>query len=163
MNDHGSSPAATHAPTEGIGVVGEVVTGEPFVITRQDREQFEIGTWLDRIYPEGEVPEYPETLVEGFQLLSLVDPVLQLALGDQRGLMWGLNYGLDKVRFVSQVHLGDRVVPRFETMAVEPKDGGFKVLRRCTFTVEGHDRPAMVADWWAYQLPRGALEKGRRE
>ncbi|MFF5085001.1 hypothetical protein ACFY36_48855 [Actinoplanes sp. NPDC000266] len=143
-------------------VVGEVIIGEAFVVSREDSDHFERGTWVDRAYPEGDVPEFPETLVEGFHLLALVDPVLQFALGDKAGEMWGLNYGLDSVRFVSQVHLGDRVVPRFETLEIRPKDGGFKVLRRCTFTVEGADRPAMVADWWAYQLPRGQLEKSRR-
>ncbi|MEW2574004.1 MaoC/PaaZ C-terminal domain-containing protein [Streptomyces sp. NPDC047070] len=150
----GTSPAPA--------VVGQVIIGEAFVVTREDVDRFESGTWVDRAYPEGDLPEFPETLVEGFHLLSLVDPVLQFALGDDRGAMWGLNYGLDKVRFVSPVHIGDRVVPTFETLAVEPKDGGFKVLRRCTFTVEGAERPAMVADWWGYQLPRGVVEKSRR-
>jgi hypothetical protein len=37
------------------------------------------------------------------------------------------------------------------------------VLRRCTFTVEGHDRPAMVADRWGFVLPNGTVEKGRRD
>jgi acyl dehydratase len=145
-----------------LATVGEIVTGEPFVVSRDDVTSFEKGTWLDRAYPEGEVPEFPETLVEGFHLLGLLDPALRFALGDRAQLMWGLNYGLDKVRFVSQVHIGDRVVPQFETIEVQPKDEGMKVLRRCTFTVEGASRPAVVADWWAYQLPRGQLEKTRR-
>jgi acyl dehydratase len=143
-------------------VIGQVITGEPFVVTREDVDQFESGTWVDRAYAEDDIPEFPEDLVEGFHLLSLLDPVLQFALRENRGEMWGLNYGLDKVRFVSQVHIGDRVLPTFETLAIEPKDEGFKVLRRCTFTVEGAERPAMVADWWGYQLPRGVVEKGRR-
>jgi hypothetical protein len=151
-SDSGTTPA----------VVGEVIIGEPFVVSREDVDHFERGTWLDRAYPPGAVPEFPETLVEGFHLLALVDPVLRFALGDRAGQMWGLNYGLDNVRFVSQVHLGDRVHSHFEILDVQPKDVGFKVLRRCTFTVEGADRPAMVADWWGYQLPRGQLEKSRR-
>jgi acyl dehydratase len=156
MNDASSHEAVTPAR------VGEVITGEPFIVSQVDVDRFESGTWVDRAYPGGAVPEFPESLVEGFHLLSLVDPVLQFALGDSRGQMWGLNYGLDNVRFVSQVHIGDRVLPRFETLEIQPKDGGFKVLRRCTFTVEGAERPAMVADWWAYQLPRGQVEKSRR-
>ncbi|MEU6459742.1 hypothetical protein [Streptomyces sp. NPDC047065] len=154
----------TDAPSsEGTpATVGQVITGEPFVVTLEDSDRFESSTWIDRAYPEGGIPEFPEDIVEGFHLLSLIDPVLQFALGKDRGSMWGLNYGLDKVRFISQVHHGDRVIPTFETLAVEPKDGGFKVLRRCTFTVEGAERPAMVADWWGYQLPRGVVEKSRR-
>jgi hypothetical protein len=141
--------------------VGRVVQGEPFTVTAQDTENFERGTWLDKAYPPGEIPEFPETLIEGFHLLSLLDALARMAVGKEASNMWGLNYGLDKVRFVSQVHRGDRVIPTFETLAVEPKDAGYKVLRRCTYTVEGQSRPAMVADWWSYALPRGEFVKGR--
>ena len=149
-------------PSAVPAVVGEVIIGEPFAVSRLDVDTFERGTWVDQAYPEGAIPEFPESLVEGFHLLALLDPILQFALSDKPREMWGLNYGLDSVRFISQVHIGDRLVPKFETLEVQPKDGGFKVLRRCTFTVEGRERPAMVADWWAYQLPRGVVEKSRR-
>jgi carnitine-CoA ligase len=162
MEERESTVVDAAGTTGAPAVVGEVIIGKSFVIGRRDVDQFESGTWVDRAYPEGDVPEFPDTLVEGFHLLALVDPVLQFALGDGPRPMWGLNYGLDKVRFVSQVHVGDVVAPRFETLEVQEKDGGFKVLRRCTFTVVGAERPAMVADWWAYQLPRGLVEKGRR-
>ncbi|MFT4081650.1 MAG: hypothetical protein QM638_03615 [Nocardioides sp.] len=141
--------------------VGQVVRGEPFTVSEEDSDHFERGTWLDRAYPEGDVPEFPDTLIEGFHLLSLLDAVARFAAGEAAHDMWGLNYGLDKVRWVSQIHRGDRIVPTFEVLDVQPKDGGFKVLRRCVYTVEGNQVPAMVADWWTYALPRGEFEKGR--
>ncbi|MET8989362.1 hypothetical protein ABZW49_28265 [Nonomuraea wenchangensis] len=49
--------------------------------------------------------------------------------------LWGLNYGLDRVRFVSPVHLGDLIVPTFEVLKAVRKDPGYKILRRCTFAV----------------------------
>jgi hypothetical protein len=49
-----------------------------------------------------------------------------------------------------------------ETLEV-PKDEGFKVLRHCIFRLEGSPIPAMVADWRGYALPRGTVEKARRE
>jgi acyl dehydratase len=151
--------------------VGEVLVGEPFVLGAPELERFEKATWLDRAYPQ-DPEEFPENIIEGFLLLAMVDSILRFAEADAAAKsgqvepepsMWGLNYGLDSVRFISQVHVGDRILSRFETRAVEPKDLGYKVLRHCVFTVEGHERPAMTADWWVFVLPRGTFEKGRRQ
>jgi len=148
---------------EGLpSTVGQVVYGAPFVLSEEDIENFHKGTWLDRAYPEDSVPDYPETLIEGFHLLSMLDAIARFSSGHADDEMWGLNYGLDSVRFVSQVHRGDRIVPTFETLAVDRKDDGYKLLRRCTFTVEGQPRPAMIADWWTFVLPTGVHEKNRR-
>jgi acyl dehydratase len=67
---------------------------------------------------------------------------------------YAFNYGLDRVRFVSPVMIGDLVHSAFEVLEVVPKGIGWLVLRRGTLTVEGGDRPAVVADWWLYVLPR---------
>ncbi len=142
--------------------VGQVVVGEPFVLGEDDSALFHRATWLDKAYTT-DVPEFPDTLVEGFWLLSMLDATARFAMSDADETTWGLNYGLDKVRFVSPVHFGDRVIPTFETREVIEKDGGYKVLRHCTFQVEDADRPAMTADWWTYALPRGEVEAGRRD
>lgn len=143
--------------------VGEIIEGDPFQINAEDGALFSRATWLDRAYPGGDVAEFPEQIVEGFLLLSMLDAVLRFATGKDDSSMWGLNYGLDKVRFVAPVHFGDTIIPTFETLEVVPKDDGFKVLRRCTFQPEGSSSPAMVADWWGYALPRGTVEKARRK
>ena len=141
--------------------VGTVMEGAPFVLGEEELHHFEKATWLDKAYPD-EIDEFPSTLVEGFMLLGMLDAAARLASMDASDTMWGLNYGLDKVRFVSPVHLGQKVLSTYETLAVDPKDEGYKVLRRCVFTVEGADVPAMVADWWTFVLPRGTVEKARR-
>ncbi|MGX5656668.1 hypothetical protein ACWKWC_17965 [Geodermatophilus nigrescens] len=143
--------------------VGTTIEGHPFVLGEDEDAAFTKATWLDKAYPEDTVPEYPATLVEGFLLLGMVDAASKLAAPDRGATAWGLNYGLDRVRFIRPVHLGQRVLSTFETLAVEPKDQGYKVLRRCVFTVEGDDGPAMIADWWSFALPRGTVERARRE
>lgn len=77
--------------------------------------------------------------------------------------MWGLNDGLDRVRFIAPVHLGDRIVPSFEIAAIGPKDLGYKVLRTCTFTLEGTGATALTADWWTFVLPIETVERVRRD
>lgn len=71
----------------------------------------------------------------------MVDAVARFASPHGRDQFWALNYGLDRVRFVSPVHFGDRIKPTFETVVVTPKDEGYNLLRRCTFHVEGAARP----------------------
>lgn len=134
--------------------VGEVIHGEPFTLGGEDSALFQRATWLDRAYPQ-ETGDYPETLVEGFWLLAMLDATCRFAGGVDDRSSYGLNYGLDKVRFVSPVHLGDRILPSFETVEVVPKGDGYKILRHCVFQVEGAAAPAMVADWWGFVLPRG--------
>lgn len=153
---------STSAFDELPNTVGSVVVGEPFCLGAEDNEFFHRATWLDKAYPNGDVPEFPDEIVEGFWLLSMLDAISRLSAGTNDDQMWGLNYGLDRVRFVTPVHLGEMITPTFETLQVVPKDGGYKVLRRCTFQVDGHEAPAMVADWWGYVMPRGMVEKGRR-
>jgi acyl dehydratase len=92
----------------------------------------------------------------------MLDALLRFATGRDDSTMWGLNYGLDRVRFVSPVRVGETIIPTFETLRVEPKDEGFKVLRRCVFRLEASSATAMIADWWNYAMPRGTVEKGRR-
>ena len=142
--------------------IGQTITGEPFHLRIEDSDLFHRATWLDRAYPE-EVSEFPYDLVEGFLLLSMLDAVLRFATGRDDSTMWGLNYGLDKVRFVAPVRFGDMLVPTFETVQVVPKDEGFKVLRRCTLRFEASSATAMVADWWCYVLPRGTVGKTRQQ
>jgi acyl dehydratase len=59
----------------------------------------------------------------------------------------GLNYGLDKVRFVAPVKAGTRVRTRANLLAVEPQRGGRVLLKlNCTLEIEGEAKPALVAE-----------------
>lgn len=61
---------------------------------------------------------------------------------------YGLNYGVDKVRFLRPVLTGERVRLRAELLeAHEKAPGRTRVLTRNVLEVEGADSPAMVADW----------------
>jgi carnitine-CoA ligase len=136
-------------------LVGTVVEGEPFTVSREERDAFEDVTWITRAYPKELPAEFPGDIVEGFHSLALLDAVLTMAAPPLDTSMYGYNYGLDRVRFTAPIRIGDRVHSRFEVREVRPKDEGLLVLRHCELTVEGADRPALVADWWVYLLPSG--------
>jgi acyl dehydratase len=59
----------------------------------------------------------------------------------------GLNYGLDKVRFIAPVKAGARVRTRANLIAVEAQGGGRVLLKlNCTLEIEGEAKPALVAE-----------------
>lgn len=59
----------------------------------------------------------------------------------------GLNYGLDKVRFIAPVKAGARVRCRANLVSVEPQNGGRMLLRlQCTLEIENEVKPALAAE-----------------
>ncbi len=133
-------------------------TGEPFTISAAERDRFEQVTWIDRAYPQPDAPEFPDDILEGFHTLALLDAVATLARPFDPATTYGFNYGLDRVRFVSPVAIGDVVHSTFEIIDVRPRGKGWLVLRRCVMTVESAWRPALTADWWVLILPRENTE-----
>lgn len=92
-------------------------------------------------------------IAHGFLTLSLLvhlDKSIPKAPERFTGAVMGVNYGLDKVRFISPVRVGSRVRARSEITEVELK-GTDTVQMKRTFTVEieGASKPALVAEWIA--------------
>jgi acyl dehydratase len=86
------------------------------------------------------------TVAHGNLTLSLTDS-FRLELIDQKGVVAGVNYGFDRVRFPAPVPAGSRVRCRAQLQSVEELGGGWwHVVTRLTIEVEGNDKPACVAD-----------------
>lgn len=84
------------------------------------------------------------TIAHGLLLLSLIPNLQhQIYAVQQRGA--GLNYGYDRVRFISQVQVGSRVRLALTVVEVEPHAMGTRVMTDATLEIEGSDRPALVA------------------
>jgi acyl dehydratase len=59
----------------------------------------------------------------------------------------GLNYGLDKVRFIAPVKSGARVRLQTKLLSAEPQNKGRMLLKlQCTLEIEGEGKPALVAE-----------------
>jgi acyl dehydratase len=64
------------------------------------------------------------------------------------GVVMGVNYGFEKVRFISPVKVGSKVRATSVLAAVEAKDANtLQVTRTITVDIEGEGKPALVADW----------------
>jgi acyl dehydratase len=86
------------------------------------------------------------TIAHGNLTLSLVDGFRD-ELTDQPPEAMGINYGYDRVRFVSPVPSGSRVRATMEVVSAdEVGDGWWQVLQRFTVELEDAPRPAVVAD-----------------
>jgi len=86
------------------------------------------------------------TIAHGYLTLSLL-PVMQYEVGTlPDGVMAALNYGSDRVRFMTPVRSGARVRNRIMLAEVEDKGGG-RILTtfRHTVEIEGEEKPALVA------------------
>lgn len=96
---------------------------------------------------------FGSTIAHGYLTLSLL-PAMQQSLGVMpTGVAAALNYGADKVRFITPVKAGARIRDRVTLVAVEPKGPGRTLMTtRHTVEIEGEEKPAMVADTLAMLL-----------
>jgi acyl dehydratase len=94
-------------------------------------------------------------IAHGYLTLSLVATMaMQLGLIPPDAAS-GLNYGLDKVRFVAPVKAGARVRARVSLASAEPQSAGRLLLRlQCTLEIEGEPKPALTAEVLAMLLGR---------
>jgi len=90
------------------------------------------------------------TVAHGFLTLSLM-PRLQAMVPDAprlAGASMGVNYGGDRVRFVTPVRSGARVRGRFRLVDfAEKAPGQYRQTTGFTVEIEGQDKPALVAEW----------------
>jgi len=140
-------------------LIGSTVVTPWFIVDEDRASMFERGTYLDSYpqpYEEEDGEAYGEGLVEGFHLLGLIDYLLNHVIHcDERVVPW--NYGLDRVRFVSPVHLSDRFRLRGTLTGAEIRRGqGVLVALDLECEVEGRDRPGFVATQHALWVPLGA-------
>jgi len=83
-------------------------------------------------------------IAHGFLTLSLLIP-LWVELLDVEGVSTKVNYGLDKVRFVSPVKVGSRIRMTAAVVEVTEVAGGYQLTVDATIEAEGGTKPALVA------------------
>ena len=89
------------------------------------------------------------TIAHGFLTLSLLSMLSGMGGGLKlENTVMGINYGLDKVRFLNPVKSGAKIRARFVlTSAEEKKPGSFLLKHNVTVEIDGEEKPALIADW----------------
>ncbi|MBJ8342386.1 MaoC family dehydratase [Antrihabitans sp. YC3-6] len=85
------------------------------------------------------------TIAHGLLTLSLL-PLLTHQLYTVDGITMGINYGFDKVRFISPVRVGSRLRASAVIASVTPIPGGVQAKVVVTIELENSEKPACVAE-----------------
>jgi acyl dehydratase len=134
------------------GIVGHEVAVSDWVVVTQDRiDAFANATddhqWIhvDAQRAKAEAP-FGTTIAHGFLTLSLLSPLMRDAINVD-GLRMTLNYGLNRVRFVSPVPSGSRIRARIALGKVDDIGDSTQATWNVTIEREGSDKPCVVAEW----------------
>lgn len=93
------------------------------------------------------------TIAHGFLTLSLASAMSYDAVKPLEGVVMGVNYGFDKLRFLAPVPAGSKVRGRFKLLSAEDKGGGRWLLKHeLTVEIEGSEKPALIAEWLGMQV-----------
>ena len=134
------------------GLVGREVAISDWLVITQDRiNAFADATddhqWIhvDSGRAQAETP-FGATIAHGFLTLSLLSALMRDAVTVE-GPRMTLNYGLNRVRFVSPVTSGSRVRARVALATIDDMGESVQVTWGVTIEREGGDKPAVVAEW----------------
>ncbi|MGH9901798.1 MAG: MaoC family dehydratase [Pyrinomonadaceae bacterium] len=129
----------------------EVAVGDWLEVSQERIDRFAEATgdrqWIhtDPVRSARESP-FRQTIAHGFLTLSLLSEMGRMAMS-VGGVRMGVNYGLNRVRFVSPVPAGARIRARFTLNALEEIKGGVQATWGVTVEREGGDKPCCAAEW----------------
>ncbi|MCJ9702769.1 MULTISPECIES: MaoC family dehydratase [unclassified Bradyrhizobium] len=88
------------------------------------------------------------TIAHGFLTMSMLPVMSYEVMPALAGTTMGVNYGFDKLRFISPVRSGKRVRGRFVLAEAKlRKPNELQSRTNVTVEIEGEDKPALIADW----------------
>jgi acyl dehydratase len=129
-------------------VVGRTATGDWYPVDQERIDAFADATadrqWIHVDAERAAAGPFGATIAHGYLTLSLL-PHLTRGLLRVTGAGMSVNYGLDRVRFVTPVRAGSRVRATTTIAAAEPAKHGTRVVSDVVVEIEGEAKPALVA------------------
>jgi acyl dehydratase len=127
--------------------VGSTIgVGEWVTITQERIDAFADATddhqWIHVDGERAAAGPFGSTIAHGFLLLSLIPAI---APSVDLPARMAINYGLDRVRFITPVPTGSRVRAHTVLEEVAEVPGGIQTAAEVTIELEGSERPACVA------------------
>ena len=118
-------------------------------VTQTDIDEFARVTgddqWIHIDVERAKDTPFGGTIAHGYYTLSLA-PRFSYDMFSIEGFAFGLNYGLNKVRFPSPLPVGSKVRMRATLASVEDIPGGAQIATELVFEREGSDKPVCVAE-----------------
>jgi acyl dehydratase len=128
----------------------EIALSEWTTITQEQVNQFAQATgdhqWIHVDPERAKHGPFGAPIAHGFLTLSLLAKFADESIAVDSVKM-GVNYGLNKVRFMSPVRVGSRLRARFRLLALESlAPSGQQSITEVTIELEGSPKPACVAE-----------------
>lgn len=129
----------------------ELGVGEWMEVAQDRVDAFAAATddhqWIHEAGDRAVAGPFGGPIAHGFLTLSLLTPLTAGILRPYtEGSRMAINYGLDRVRFITPVRVGSRIRARVKLVEVKPIDGGVQVKNETTIEIEGAERPAAVVE-----------------
>jgi acyl dehydratase len=130
--------------------VGQPLGTSAWVTVDQSRiQQFADATgdqqWIHTDPQRAAQGPFKTTVAHGFLTLSLLPHLMSLAY-TVADIRMGVNYGLNRVRFITPVPAGARVRGHFKLLGYQDLPGGAQLTTEVTVELEGSAKPACVAE-----------------
>jgi acyl dehydratase len=132
------------------GHIGEELgVSDWHLVTQENVDRFAEVTgddqWIHVDVERARESPFGGTIAHGYYTLSLA-PRFSYDMFKFEGFAFGVNYGLNRVRFPAPLPVGDRVRMRARLLAVDDVPGGAQITTELTFEREGGDKPVCVAE-----------------
>jgi acyl dehydratase len=101
--------------------------------------------WIHIDVEKAKTGPFGQTIAHGYLTLSLA-PVLMAGIWRHESTKMGVNYGANKIRFMSPVPVGSKIRAGAKLLQVDDIAGGAQYFVETTFEVEGATKPACVAE-----------------
>jgi len=113
---------------------------DAFAETTEDRQFIHVDPEAAKATPFG------QTIAHGFLTVSMLAPMM--ARMDKPAVQMSVNYGFNKLRFLSPVKSGKRIRGQFKLLElIEKRPGQWLQTVEVTVEIEGEDKPALIAEW----------------
>ena len=144
------SPRIINGADELKGLIGEHLGYSPYVsISQEQVNQFADATgdhqWIHIDVERATAGPFGAPIAHGYLTLSL-GPALYPQVVAIGGFSMGVNYGTNKVRFMSPVKVGSNLRLGVKLLDVTGITGGIQSTMEFTFECEGADKPSCVAE-----------------
>jgi acyl dehydratase len=127
----------------------ELGVSDWLLVTQEKIDEFAAVTgddqWIHVDVERAKETPFGGTIAHGYYTLSLA-PRFSYDMFNFEGFAFGINYGLNRVRFPAPMPVGGRVRMRAKLAAVEEIPGGAQITTELTFEREGGEKPVCVAE-----------------
>jgi acyl dehydratase len=93
--------------------------------------------------------QFGSTIAHGFLTLSMLSSMAYQAVPAVEGTRTQVNYGFNRLRFISPVPVGSRIRGRFVLKSFEANGTRWQAVYDVTVEIEGKPKPALAAEWIA--------------